>query len=161
MEESYRVGGKLLKLWGWREFGGWGGVRELGVRGLERRYSVAIPQLHNIRPERMEACQDKLRPGTSGAQSILSSSLDVQRGFWSRKDYCKLWVSGFSGMGIVEWWNNGMVEQWNGFFSHPFYLLVCLLIIILWLSFQFTCFYFQAILFCVCVFVANFNNTTL
>ena len=25
-------------------------------------------------------------------------------------------VSGFSGMGIVEWWNSGMVEQWNGFF---------------------------------------------
>ena len=23
-------------------------------------------------------------------------------------------VSGFSGMGIVEWWNSGMVEQWNG-----------------------------------------------
>ena len=66
-------------------------------------------------------------------------------------------------MGIVEWWNNGMVELWNGgmdFFSHPFYLLVCLLIIILWLSFQFTCFYFQAILLCMCVFVANWNNQT-
>ena len=25
-----------------------------------------------------------------------------------------LGVSGFSGMGIVEWWNSGMVEQWNG-----------------------------------------------
>ena len=49
------------------------------------------------------------------------------------------------------------MEWWNGFFSHPFYLLVCLLIIILWLSFQFTCFYFQAILLCMCVFVANFN----
>ena len=24
------------------------------------------------------------------------------------------WVSGFSGMGIVEWWNSGMVEWWNG-----------------------------------------------
>ena len=23
-------------------------------------------------------------------------------------------VSGFSGMGIVEWWNSGMVERWNG-----------------------------------------------
>ena len=23
-------------------------------------------------------------------------------------------VSGFSGMGIVEWWNSGMVEWWNG-----------------------------------------------
>ena len=65
------------------------------------------------------------------------------------------WVSGFSGMGIVEWWNNGMVEQWNGgmdfFFSS---------ILFAWLSFQFTCFYFQAILLCMCVFVANFNNTT-
>ena len=37
-----------------------------------------------------------------------------------------------------EWWNNGMVERWNSgmdFFSHPFCLLVCLLAIILWLSF--------------------------
>ena len=25
-------------------------------------------------------------------------------------------VSGFSGMGIVEWWNSGTVEWWNGFF---------------------------------------------
>ena len=25
-------------------------------------------------------------------------------------------MSGFSGMGIVEWWNSGTVEWWNGFF---------------------------------------------
>ena len=39
-------------------------------------------------------------------------------------------VSGFSGMGIVEWWNSGMVEWWNGFFSHSFCLLVCVVTIV-------------------------------
>ena len=29
---------------------------------------------------------------------------------------CLTRVSGFSGMGIVEWWNSGTVEWWNGFF---------------------------------------------
>ena len=36
------------------------------------------------------------------------------------------------------------MERWNGgidLFSHPFCLLVCLPTIILWLSFQFACFY--------------------
>ena len=28
--------------------------------------------------------------------------------------HAKVRVSGFSGMGIVEWWNSGMVERWNG-----------------------------------------------
>ena len=38
-----------------------------------------------------------------------------------------------------------MVERWNGFFSHPFCVLVCL---------------FQAILFvCMCVCFVNFNST--
>ena len=37
-------------------------------------------------------------------------------------------VSGFSGMGIVEWWNNGMVEQWNG--GMDFFLIhfICLFV---------------------------------
>ena len=39
-------------------------------------------------------------------------------------------VSGFSGMGLVEWWNSGMVEWCNEFFSRSFCLLVCVLTII-------------------------------
>ena len=37
-------------------------------------------------------------------------------------------VSGFSGMGIVEWWNGGMVERWNS--GMDFFLIhfVCLFV---------------------------------
>ena len=45
----------------------------------------------------------------------------------------------------MEWWNDGMVECI--FFSS---ILFACLPTILWLSFQFACFYFQAILLCVC-----------
>ena len=52
-------------------------------------------------------------------------------GSWSFEDgrigerggLTKRWVSGFSGMGIVEWWNSGMVE-WIFFFIH----FVCLFV---------------------------------
>ena len=55
------------------------------------------------------------------------------------------------------------MERWNGgmdFFLHPFCLLVCLLTIILWLSFQFACFYFRKSCFStrLCVFVLLFFN---
>ena len=46
-------------------------------------------------------------------------------------------VSEFSGTGIVEWLNGGTME-WI-FFPRPFCSLVCVLTIILWLSFQFAC----------------------
>ena len=44
-------------------------------------------------------------------------------------------VSGFSGVGIVQWCKSEMVE-WIFFFSYA-----CLSTIILWLSFLFACFY--------------------
>ena len=44
--------------------------------------------------------------------------------------YTSSGVSGFSGMGIVEWWNSGTVEWWNGFFSRSFCVLVCVLTIV-------------------------------
>ena len=55
------------------------------------------------------------------------------------------------------------MERWNGgmdFFLHPFCLLVCLLTIILWLSFQFACFYFRQSCFStrLCAFVLLFFN---
>ena len=40
-------------------------------------------------------------------------------------------VPGFSGMGIVEWWNSGMVEWWDGFFPSSI-LFACLATIILY-----------------------------
>ena len=93
--------------------------------------------------------------------------------------YCVLWgghaeerckgkgygcqVSGFSGMGIVEWWNSGMVQRWNGFFfssilfaclSSNYYSMALFLVCLLLFS-------GNLVFACVCVFVANFNSTTL
>ena len=60
-------------------------------------------------------------------------------------------------MGIVEWWNSGIVERWNGFFSSSIFF-ACLSanyysMALFSVSLRQSCFV------CVHVFVAIFNST--
>ena len=91
-------------------------VQRMDTRIYARWPSIAT---EDCRECRVESRGVEIEIG-GGEEQLVSSKLDIHvvplETYRTTARPCRLFggVSGFSGMGIVEWWNSGMVERWNG-----------------------------------------------